>query len=233
VKAAKLKAAFRVDPATRRRLEDQLAVFEKAEEVKRAGGVHASERLLREIAFYPAHSKRVETPEYPRVHRELIVEKDLPCMVRGVRQSTLGVPAENPYGAKQMETHHCIIEWALAEAIDVDKFNRTILPHLAERQPGNAEYRTAFDRKRLPARVDHSVDNLWVLCDVHHRARYFGIHEITFPVWGAQGVDGGGVCGVCEEEGGQPVNRSDPCESRRETLTAPRPRKRQASRDVA
>ena len=108
-------------------------------------------------------SKRVETPEYRRVHRELIVEKDLPCMVCGVRQSTLGVPAENPYGAKQMETHHCIIEWALAEAIDVDKFNRTILPHLAERQPGNAEYRTAFDRKRLRAWVDHSVDNLWVL----------------------------------------------------------------------
>jgi len=31
--------------------------------------------------------------------------------------------------------------------------------------------------------VDHSPDNLWVLCDVHHRAKYFGIHEITYPIW--------------------------------------------------
>jgi hypothetical protein len=27
-----------------------------------------------------------------------------------------------------------------------------------------------------------------VLCDVHHRARFFGIHEITGPVWGPQHI---------------------------------------------
>jgi hypothetical protein len=26
-------------------------------------------------------------------------------------------------------------------------------------------------------------DNLWVLCDVHHRAKFLGIHEITYPIW--------------------------------------------------
>jgi hypothetical protein len=31
--------------------------------------------------------------------------------------------------------------------------------------------------------VDHSEDNLWVLCDVHHRAAFLGIHEITYPIW--------------------------------------------------
>jgi hypothetical protein len=36
----------------------------------------------------------------------------------------------------------------------------------------------------VAAWVDHSEDNLWVLCDVHHRAKFFGIHEITFPIWG-------------------------------------------------
>jgi hypothetical protein len=29
-----------------------------------------------------------------------------------------------------------------------------------------------------------------VLCDVHHRARFFGIHEITGPVWGPQHILG-------------------------------------------
>jgi hypothetical protein len=27
-----------------------------------------------------------------------------------------------------------------------------------------------------------------VLCDVHHRARFFGIHQITGPVWGPQHI---------------------------------------------
>jgi hypothetical protein len=34
--------------------------------------------------------------------------------------------------------------------------------------------------------VDHSPDNLWVLCDVHHRHRYLGIHEISYPIWAPQ-----------------------------------------------
>ena len=31
--------------------------------------------------------------------------------------------------------------------------------------------------------VDHSEDNLWVLCDVHHRAKFLGIHEVSYPIW--------------------------------------------------
>jgi hypothetical protein len=34
--------------------------------------------------------------------------------------------------------------------------------------------------------VDHSPDNLWVLCDVHHRHKFVGIHAITYPIWGPQ-----------------------------------------------
>lgn len=36
--------------------------------------------------------------------------------------------------------------------------------------------------------IDHDEDNLWVLCDVHHRARFFGVHQITVPVWGPQHI---------------------------------------------
>jgi hypothetical protein len=37
--------------------------------------------------------------------------------------------------------------------------------------------------EEVKAWIDHDEDTLWVLCDVHHRAKYFGIHEITHPIW--------------------------------------------------
>ena len=47
-----------------------------------------------------------------------------------MKYSTLKDKTQNRYGAKAMETHHHVIEWALANAIDPAKFNRSILPHL-------------------------------------------------------------------------------------------------------
>lgn len=160
------------------RLREQLSIQKKID------AVHANERILDEIAFYPAHDKRLETPEYKKAHDHLIKTLDLPCMVCGVKQSTLKDPKHNTYGAKQMETHHHVIEWALANAIDTEKFNKILLPHLAERHKANAEYQTPFTPEQVSAWVDHSEDNLWVLCDVHHRAKFLGIHQITFPIWG-------------------------------------------------
>ena len=49
---------------------------------------------------------------------------------------------------------------------DHDKFNQRVLP-LLQRVYGA---------------------NLWVLCDVHHRAKFFEVHEITEPVWGPQNI---------------------------------------------
>ena len=160
------------------RLKDQLKVQ------KKAAAVHLNERMLDEMAFYPAHDKRLETPEYKKAHEHLTRTLDLPCLICGVKNSTLKDPKENTYGAKQMETHHHIIEWALANAVDRDKFNKILLPHLAHRHGSNADYKKPFTTEQVRAWVDHSEDNLWVLCDVHHRAQYLGIHEITYPIWG-------------------------------------------------
>lgn len=160
------------------RLKDQRGVFRKAQQI------HENPRTLKERAFYPAHDKRLETKEYKAVHHHLAVELDLPCLVCGVRNSTLKDKRENRYNARQMETHHHVIEWSLANAIDADKFNRIILPHLKVRHPQNPDYaKAAFTDADVAAWVDHSADNLWVLCDVHHRAAYLGIHEITYPIW--------------------------------------------------
>lgn len=161
------------------RLHDQLKVFRKAQ------AIHRNKRVLNEIAFYPAHDPRRETPEYKKTHRRLAIEQDRPCLICGVKNSTLKDKAHNPYGAKQMETHHHAIEWALANAIDVGKFNKIMLPRLRARHPDKEQYKKqAFTADEIKAWVDHDEDNLWVLCDVHHRAGYFGIHDITYPIWG-------------------------------------------------
>lgn len=177
-KAAKNPRSGRpLDLGTIRRLKDQLVVQ------KAVKAIHENRRKLDERAFYPAHDLRKESKEYAKVHKNLVVELDLPCLVCGVRHSTLKNKKKNTYGAKQLETHHHMIEWALANAIDVDKFNNTILPHLNHRHPQKQEYQKPFTQEQVAAWVDHSEDNLWVLCDVHHRAKYFGIHEITYPIW--------------------------------------------------
>jgi hypothetical protein len=158
------------------RLQKQLAVQ------KHVAEIHLNRRYLDEMAFYPMHDKRAETPEYKKVHHHHAVELDLPCLVCGVKNSTLKT-AENRYRSKAMETHHHVIEWALANAISADKFNKILLPSLAHRHQDKPEYKTPFTQQQVSDWVDHSEDNLWVLCDVHHRAKFFGIHEITYPIW--------------------------------------------------
>jgi hypothetical protein len=170
------------DILNRTRLQDQASVQAHVERIKAAKTINEKRRLLKEIAYYPEHDKRTESHEYHKVHVDLTVTKDLPCLVCGVKHSTLNDPKENPYGARQMETHHHVIEWALANAIDPAKFNKILRPSLSHRH-SDPMYQREMTPKEVKGWVDHSPDNLWVLCDVHHRAKYFGIHEISYPIW--------------------------------------------------
>jgi hypothetical protein len=147
---------------------------------------HEVERTLSEQVFYPAHDARTESPEYAKAHHHLVVELDLPCLICGVRNSTLKDPEQNRHGARDMETHHHIVEWALQNAIDLAKFNEHVWPNLKARHPG--KYDEPFTQQSMLDFIDHSEDNLWVLCDVHHRHSLVGIHAITAPIWGAQNL---------------------------------------------
>lgn len=153
----------------------------KTQELTRAHSVH---RLLHEIVNYPSHVKRTSSPEYTKVHKDMVDRQDLPCLACGVRKSTLNDPRANPHGAQQLETHHHIVEWALAHAMDVDKFNQRIVAHMRARPYHDPIYDHDFTEAEMYEWVDHHPDNLWVLCDVHHRHAFFGIHEVTMPVWG-------------------------------------------------
>lgn len=145
---------------------------------------HAVDRILKEDVFYPPHDPRTESSAYAKVHHHLVIELDLPCLVCGVKNSTLEDPTKNKLNAKQIETHHHVVEWALANAIDLNKFNTKILPELQLRHPN--DYPGPLTQQELLDWVDHSPHNLWTLCDVHHRHSLVGIHSVTFPAWTAQ-----------------------------------------------
>lgn len=134
---------------------------------------HTVSRHLCESVAYPDHDPRKASAEYVRVHHHLVDVLDEPCWICGVRKSTLGDARQNPMGAKQIETHHYRLEWALARAVDPAKVLADF-PAMGK-----------ADEPHLRDWLD-SEGNMLVLCDVHHRHGLYGIHLVTYPAWVGQ-----------------------------------------------
>jgi hypothetical protein len=132
---------------------------------------------IHQHVWYPPHGPRVESAAYKKVRHAMIVEEDGACFVCGVRKSTLSKKRHNRFGATQMELHHCVIEWAFMNAVELAKFNERI---------ARPRHGRAFTRREMRAWIDHDRGNLQVLCDVHHRAPGRGVHALTGPVWEAK-----------------------------------------------
>jgi hypothetical protein len=174
---------------------------------------HQVKETLEQITFYPAHIPRKESGIYRKTHDLMVNEKDLPCWICKVRKSFIKEDGadksdRNPMGAKQLETHHNIIEWAAANGVDWSKVakdypNITPLQHIAH----------AWDLEHNNGSVDHGhikpvgvddatgvpkykeidattfldgVEQMRVLCNFHHRSTFVGIHAITYPIWQLQ-----------------------------------------------
>jgi hypothetical protein len=103
-----------------------------------------------------------------------------------VTNSSLEDQQKNRFGAAQMETHHKTVEWSLMDAIDVDKFNERIVQRFRHYSFHDPIYEEDFTEEQMKDWIDHHEDNIWVLCDVHHRHKWLGIHSITGPIWGPQ-----------------------------------------------
>ena len=156
-------------------------------------------RTLAEDTWYPPHPPRKASALYDRTHHELVVVEDRPCAVCGVRNSTLGNPAQNKVGAKALETHHALIEWAGANAIDWDKLaadhpDLTNLTALAGAYHAHLLANGSFGGTLDPAIVTQfvdSADQMLVICDLDHRGARRGVHMITGPVWELQRYERG------------------------------------------
>lgn len=122
-------------------------------------------RTLHELILIPNHEPREDDPfaaEYRAARHHAIDVLDTPCWICGIRKSTGG----------KMESHHGIIEWSLANAIDPKK--------LAISYP---EFDIS-DESSFLKWLD-SEGNLVILCEQHHRG-FNGIHSITYPPFQAQ-----------------------------------------------
>lgn len=125
--------------------------------------VHATPLAVETVELTPPHDKRRETEAYRKSHHFLVVEKDSPCVICGVRRSTLADPKQNPLSAKAIESHHYPIEWSLGHCCDVHKVH--------------ARFPQVIDHETLEAFID-SPANLLVLCDMCHRSKQRGIHHL-------------------------------------------------------
>jgi len=137
---------------------------------------HYLRRTLHELAFYPPHGPRRSDPNYKVFHqarRHLVDELKVGCWIGGATKAQIkaGLPeGHRCYGAKQLEAHHHIAEFAGLNEIDWRKVAGDF-PQLH------------IDSDETFLRVAESEGGLLILCDKHHRAPYHGIHAITEPVW--------------------------------------------------
>jgi len=122
-------------------------------------------RQLDELVAYPPHEPRSESPTYVKTHHHLVYTMDAPCWVCGIRHSQGGA----------LETHHAHFEWASQNGLDLEKVT--------------VDWPDLTDRQKLAEWVD-SEANMLVLCAAHHRGKYTGIHEITYPAWLLQRYQG-------------------------------------------
>lgn len=122
-------------------------------------------RTLDELVAYPPHDRRQASATYRRTHRHLIYELDAPCWVCGVRRSQGG----------QLETHHFHFEWAAQNGLELAKVT--------------ADWPAITDRRALAEWID-SEQNMLVLCAVHHRCSFRGVHMISYPAWLLQRYQG-------------------------------------------
>ena len=125
--------------------------------------VHIAGEAVATLEVVPPHALRIETAAYHKAHKYLVVTQDKPCVVCGVRNSTLADAKENIFQATAMETHHYPIERSLVNACDPDKVHHA--------------FPEVIDQETLEAFVD-SPRNLIILCSVHHRSLEQGIHHL-------------------------------------------------------
>lgn len=132
-------------------------------------------RTLHELAVYPPHGPRESDAHYAVFHaarKHLIDVLGVGCWIGGATKTQLGslAPEHLCAGAKQLEAHHHVAEFAALSEEDWQKVGADF-PQLGVHS--DEDFLNAAE----------SEGGLLILCDVHHRSPYHGIHAITEPVW--------------------------------------------------
>lgn len=137
---------------------------------------HFERRTLHEVVAYPPHEPREQDVHYKVFHHaqhQLIHILGAPCWIGGATLAQIkdGLPKRHRcMGAKQLEAHHSIAEFAGLNEIDWLKVAKDF--PLADIH-SNEDFLNFAE----------SEGGLMILCDKHHRSSSRGIHSITYPSW--------------------------------------------------
>lgn len=129
---------------------------------------HDQTVTLKVVEHFPSHDPREGDPHYSlfeSARKALIAAGKMKCWVCGKDEAAAGEP---------IELHHSVVEFALANGIDIQKF--------MQRLP---EFNVTDEESFL--RFVESEANLLPLCVLHHRGKE-GIHCIPYPIWRSIGV---------------------------------------------
>ena len=137
---------------------------------------HIERRTLHEVVAYPPHTPREEDPHYAvfrHAQHHLIHVLGVGCWIGGATLAQIqeGLPeGHRCHGAKQLEAHHAIAEFAGLNEIDWQKV------------AGDFPQAELHSNEDFLAYAE-SEGGLMILCDVHHRHPGKGIHTVTYPAW--------------------------------------------------
>lgn len=126
---------------------------------------HTQEQTFHVLEFYPSHEPREGDRHYPlfeACRHKLSETGKLVCWIG------------NPHCSGGIELHHSEVEFALANGVDVGKFEETY--------PGL----NVHDEEEFLCFVE-GEGNLLPLCKYHHTGMA-GIHCLPYPMWKIQKV---------------------------------------------
>lgn len=133
-------------------------------------------RTLKEAVHYPAHGPRETDPHYKVFHAArsyLIDVLGVGCWIGGATKAQIqaGLPAGHRCaGAKQLEAHHEVAEFA---GLEEEDWQKVAADFPQEGIHSDEDFKSFAE----------SEGGLTILCDVHHRHVLKGIHSVTYPAW--------------------------------------------------
>lgn len=127
---------------------------------------HTQSTTLHVAEWYPAHGPRESDPHYHlfhEAHARLLKAGKLVCWVCGKDGAASGKP---------IELHHAKVEFALANGIDLPRFEAAF-PELEPIIHGDEDAFLSWIE---------GEGNLLCLCKLHHTG-VEGIHNLPYPIW--------------------------------------------------
>jgi hypothetical protein len=115
------------------------------------------------MKFVPEHDeiKQLSELAHYEAHPERTESKLFKQVKEHMHKENIPCFINNKYCEGDVEIHHNIIEYSAASAVDWDKVKQD-----------HPEFTDVDQRYQMIA-----------LCSKHHRGKYTGIHNVTYPIW--------------------------------------------------